>query len=58
MVDDSILLHRLGQRLANGQMWPQWSQDSEFRAVRDRSAGDRAAPQAQPAADPPSGERG
>ena len=58
MVDDSILLHRLGQRLANGQMWPQWSEDSEFRAVRDRSAGERAAPQAQPRPVRAPGERG
>jgi len=70
MVQDSLLLHRVGYRLANSPDWPNWSDESEFRSVRDRSAGDRggtpsAAPPAQPpaaqppAAQPPSkGERG
>ncbi|WP_037500497.1 M28 family metallopeptidase [Sphingomonas jaspsi] len=41
MVDDARLLHALGMRLANGREWPNWSADSEFRAARDKSAGDR-----------------
>jgi Zn-dependent M28 family amino/carboxypeptidase len=41
MVDDARLLHALGLRLANGREWPNWSADSEFRAARDKSAGDR-----------------
>ena len=36
-----MLLHRLGERLANSREWPNWSPDSEFRAVRDRSADER-----------------
>jgi Zn-dependent M28 family amino/carboxypeptidase len=58
VVQDSQMLHSLGLRLANGCEWPNWSQDSEFRAARDATAGDRqgvctAAPQpAKP------GERG
>ena len=59
MAQDAELLHAVGQRLANSCDWPNWSADSEFRAVRDRSAADRqtactAAPQPQPQA----GERG
>ncbi len=41
IVADAALLHALGLRLANGSLWPNWSQDSEFRALRDRSAADR-----------------
>ena len=58
VVQDAEMLHSLGLRLANGCEWPNWSQDSEFRAARDASAADRqgactAAPQpAKP------GERG
>jgi Zn-dependent M28 family amino/carboxypeptidase len=65
MVQDSQLLHRVGYRLANSREWPNWSDQSEFRAVRDRSAGERggtppAAPPAQPPAEQPprKGERG
>ena len=43
MAEDDALLHRLGLRLANSREWPNWSADSEFRAIRDRSAADRAA---------------
>jgi Zn-dependent M28 family amino/carboxypeptidase len=63
MVQDAQLLHALGWRLANGCEWPNWSQDSEFRAARDATAADRqgacaAAPQpAQPQPKAP-GERG
>ena len=41
MVQDWQLLHNVGYRLANTNDWPNWSQDSEFRAVRDESAGKR-----------------
>ena len=52
---DAILLHAVGRDLANGNAWPNWSQDSEFRATRDRTAGERGSSQ-EPAAKP--GERG
>ena len=60
MVRDWQLLHNVGYRLANSRDWPNWSSDSEFRATRDQSAGDRsgaapAAPADQPKSD---GERG
>ena len=38
IVADAELLHSLGLRLANSREWPNWSQDSEFRAARDKSA--------------------
>ena len=59
MAEDDNLLHNLGRDLANSRDWPDWSPDSEFRATRDRTAGDRggAAPAAQPSASRP-GERG
>jgi Zn-dependent M28 family amino/carboxypeptidase len=56
MAQDANLLHIVGERLANSREWPNWSQDSEFRAARDRSAAERQsvapAPAAAPAADP------
>ena len=63
---DGALLHAVGQRLANGNEWPNWSQDSEFRAARDASAAERggaapapaAAPAPVPAEQPQAGERG
>jgi Zn-dependent M28 family amino/carboxypeptidase len=42
MVKDAELLHAVGWRLANSREWPNWSQDSEFRAERDKTAGDRS----------------
>jgi len=59
MAEDDNLLHNLGRDLANSRDWPDWSPDSEFRATRDQTAGDRggAAPAAQPSASRP-GERG
>jgi Zn-dependent M28 family amino/carboxypeptidase len=39
---DADLLHALGRDLANSNAWPNWSQDSEFRATRDRTSGERA----------------
>ena len=59
MAQDAELLHAVGLRLANGSDWPNWSQDSEFRSARDRSAGDRGGPPpAEPAPPPKKGERG
>jgi Zn-dependent M28 family amino/carboxypeptidase len=55
MAEDANLLHLVGERLANSREWPNWSSDSEFRATRDQSAGERGAPQATP---PRKGERG
>jgi Zn-dependent M28 family amino/carboxypeptidase len=62
MAQDANLLHRLGFRLANSRQWPNWSADSEFRATRDQSAGDRGAggapAPAPPATDQPAPQRG
>jgi hypothetical protein len=41
MVQDGELLHAVGLRLANSCDWPDWSQGSEFRAARERSAAER-----------------
>jgi len=38
---DLEVLYTLGNQLANGRTWPNWSDDSQFRAVRDASAADR-----------------
>jgi hypothetical protein len=57
MADDVQLLHNLGRDLANSRLWPNWSPDSEFRATRDQSAGDRG-DAAAPATPPKKGERG
>ena len=60
MADDAALLHAVGERLANSREWPNWSADSEFRAVRDQTAAERGetAPAAEPAPPPAKGERG
>ena len=57
---DGRLLHALGRSLANGNAWPNWSQDSEFRATRDQSAAERGGAAAAPAPAPKRapGERG
>jgi Zn-dependent M28 family amino/carboxypeptidase len=57
IAQDAELLHGVGLHLANSCEWPNWSQDSEFRAARDRSAAERQGPctAAQPAKP---GERG
>ncbi|HET6535733.1 MAG TPA: M28 family metallopeptidase [Sphingomicrobium sp.] len=55
MAQDANLLHNLGRDLANSRDWPQWSPDSEFKAIRDKSAADR---EAVPAEAPGDGERG
>ncbi len=41
MAQDAELLHAVGERLANSCDWPEWSQDSEFRSARERSAAER-----------------
>lgn len=38
---DLEVLYTLGNQLANGRTWPNWSDDSQFRAPRDASAADR-----------------
>ena len=42
-VADAALLHTVGRNLANSGQWPNWSDDSEFRAARDQTENDRAA---------------
>jgi len=64
MAEDATLLHAVGLRLANSDVWPNWSRDSEFRGTRDQTAAERGGaagtsqprPQVQPARKP--GERG
>ena len=41
MAHDLGVLYRLGADLANSDRWPDWSQDSEFRAKRDETASQR-----------------
>ncbi|WP_309662118.1 M28 family metallopeptidase [Sphingomonas sp.] len=55
MAKDAELLHGVGWRLANSKDWPNWSDDSEFRAKRDETAGERGGTVTQPAS---RGERG
>ncbi|HMG47741.1 MAG TPA: M28 family peptidase [Allosphingosinicella sp.] len=38
---DVSLAWRIGRALANSRQWPQWREGSEFRAVREQSAGRR-----------------
>ena len=56
------MLFAVGYSLADSNAWPNWSPDSQFRQVRDRSAAERGAtaapPPAPPQAQPPKGERG
>jgi Zn-dependent M28 family amino/carboxypeptidase len=57
MAQDAELLHGVGLRLANSCEWPNWSQDSEFRAARDASASERQGACVTPQPAKP-GERG
>ena len=41
MQRDLELLYKVGADLANSNRWPDWAADSEFRAARDASAGER-----------------
>ena len=34
-VDDVQLLYNVGQNLSNSDIWPQWKEGSEFKAIRD-----------------------
>ena len=36
-LDDAIALFAFGERLANGEMWPNWREGNEFRRIRDSS---------------------
>ncbi|HEX5377334.1 MAG TPA: M28 family metallopeptidase [Phenylobacterium sp.] len=38
---DGGMLYDLGRRLANSSEWPEWKEGSEFKAERDKTAGDR-----------------
>ena len=69
IVSDGNLLHAVGRNLANSTAWPNWSDDSEFKATRDRTASERMgapahapmippAPAPAPASLPGRGERG
>ncbi len=66
IVQDAQLLHAVGYALADSDVWPNWSEDSEFRATRDRTAAERGsaapvAPSAEPVTTTPEslpGERG
>ena len=49
IAQDAVLLHNVGYGLANSNEWPNWSEDSEFRATRDQTSSER---------DGASGERG
>ena len=41
MSHDLEVLYALGRDLANSDAWPNWSEDSEFRTVRDQSKSER-----------------
>jgi Zn-dependent M28 family amino/carboxypeptidase len=38
-LDDAIVLFAYGEKLANGELWPNWYAGNEFRQVRDKSLG-------------------
>ncbi|SNT16818.1 MULTISPECIES: M28 family metallopeptidase [unclassified Azospirillum] len=38
---DLGLLYAVGRNLADSRIWPNWSQEAEFRAIRDASAAER-----------------
>jgi Zn-dependent M28 family amino/carboxypeptidase len=41
MTHDLPVLYKVGSDLANSPQWPNWSDDSEFRATRDATAAER-----------------
>ena len=41
MTRDLGILQAFGTELANSSRWPNWAEDSEFRAARDATAADR-----------------
>jgi Zn-dependent M28 family amino/carboxypeptidase len=59
MAQDANLLHNLGRDLANSRAWPNWGPQSEFRAIRDKTAAQRGGAEvAAPAPAPAKGDRG
>lgn len=40
-LQDLSVYYALGRQLADGRSWPAWSQDAEFRPIRDKSASAR-----------------
>jgi len=40
-LQDIELVYLIGKRLAYGNVWPGWKAGSEFKAIRDKSAGER-----------------
>lgn len=40
-LEDMELVYKIGLRLANSHEWPGWKTGSEFKAIRDQSAGER-----------------
>ena len=38
-LDDAIVLFAYGEKLANGELWPNWYKGNEFRHIRDKSLG-------------------
>ncbi len=40
-LQDVELVYAIGKRLADGHEWPGWKAGSEFKAIRDKSAGER-----------------
>jgi Zn-dependent M28 family amino/carboxypeptidase len=41
LAQDTELVYELGRDAANSNLWPQWKDGSEFKAIRDESAGAR-----------------
>ena len=41
MIHDLPVLYQVGRDLADSEQWPNWSSDSEFRAIRDATAAER-----------------
>ena len=41
MARDPQPLYTAGNDLANSDTWPNWSADSEFRGIRDKTAAER-----------------
>lgn len=41
MAHDLPMLYTLGAQLADSDAWPNWGKDSEFRAIRDKTAAER-----------------
>lgn len=58
ILTDAQLLFAVGYSLADGSAWPNWSEDSEFRAERDSTAGERTGAVAPPPQPPARGDRG